>query len=308
MDAKLLPWQDLQTFLATARAGSLVAAAGELQTSAATVMRRLRALEKAMGVSLFMRSPRGYGLTAAGRELLEYVASMEDRVIAARRSLEGRDQRLTGTIRIATLDDLMHVVLGPIFAAFARRHPGVELDISIGIEHSDLRRHSADVALRAGAQPDSPDVIARKVTDIAVALYASREYLRLHGPVLPGSLAGHRVVRADEGRRQLAMEQALDQLGCSDIGVRSNSMLARVAAVRHGLGPGLLPCFSGDSDPELVRIGEVLPQAAAALWLVVHADMRSNARVRAFSDHLYRELVSQRALFVGERGRASNDQ
>lgn len=301
MDEKPLAWEELQIFLAAARAGTLSGAARLLDTSAATVLRRLRVLEASVNTNLFARSPRGYALTPAGEELLEHVQAMEAQVLAAERRLGGRDQRLSGTIRVATVDDVVQAVLGPILAGFSQRHPALCLDLLIESEYTDLARRTADVAIRAGVQPQAGDVIAKRVCTIGVALYASRDYLRRHGsrPSLE-TLSAHRIVRADEARSRIPMEKLLDRhVDRAATALRSNSMLARVAAVRDGVGVGMLPCFVADTERELVRLGDVLPEASAALWILVHPDLRRNARVRAFVDYTFAELSRQEERIGG---------
>ncbi|MBA3478754.1 MAG: hypothetical protein H0T52_10210, partial [Lautropia sp.] len=160
----------------------------------------------------------------------------------------------------------------------------------------------ADVAIRAGSEPTSKDVIPRRVCGIAVALYGSHGYIRKHGgPKAPEDLALHRIVRADQARSQLAMEKFLDRYVSSTASVyRSNSMLARTCAVRDGIGVGMLPCFVADLEPELARIGPVQPDASAALWILVHADLRRNALAKRFVTFVHESLFSMRRRFEGQ--------
>lgn len=288
-------------FLAASRAGTLSASARVLGTSAATVLRRMRGLEGKLNASLFVRSPRGYALTAAGTDLLEHVQAMESELLAAERRLGGRDQLLSGSIRVATLDDLVETLLGPVLARFVLRHPAVGIDLVVDTEFTNLARRSADVAIRAGARPSAGDVIARSVCPIGVALYASRDYLRrqTHHPSLD-ALSGHQLVRGDEARAPLPMEKLLDQHAAGAVvAFRSNSMLARCVAVRNGLGAGFLPCFIADAEPGLVRLGGVVPEASAVLWILTHPDLRRNAKVRALVDHLQAELLLVRQRIEG---------
>lgn len=301
MAEKPLTWDELQMFLAAARAGTLSAAARALGTSPATVLRRLRVLESKLKASLFVRSPRGYALTSAGTELLGHAQAMESEVLTAERRVGGRDQKLSGTIRVATLDDLVHTVLSPVLAGFVLRNPSVGLEVVIGSEFTNLTRRSADVAIRAGAQPTAGDVIARSVCPIGVALYASREYLRrqMRRPTLD-DLPGHLVVRGDDARAGLPMEKLLDRHAPgATVAFRSNSMLARYAAVREGMGVGFLPCFIADAEPALVRLGDVMPEASAVLWILTHPDLRANARVRAFVDYVQSELLRVQDRIAG---------
>jgi DNA-binding transcriptional LysR family regulator len=71
----------------------------------------------------------------------------------------------------------------------------------------------------------------------------------------------------------------------SDFGFRSDNDLAHLAALRAGFGVGLCHTALGEGEPNLRRI---LPDIAYPLeiWLVVHASMRSMARVRVVFDAL----------------------
>jgi DNA-binding transcriptional LysR family regulator len=302
MEAKPALWQDLQFFLATARAGTLSAAADALGVNASTVHRRLAALEATLTARLFDRSPRGYALTAAGSDLLQHALAMEAEVHDAERRIAGRDQSLSGSIRVATVDDLCGSLLGPIFRDFRTRHRKVCLDVAIDSDPADLARREADVAIRPGSEPKTGNVIARRVCSVGVALYASRAYLSRRGtPPSLERLKEHSIVRGDEGRSHLAMERFLDRyVEPSAVAFRSNSMLARLHAIRHGLGIGMLPCFSADREPAIVRIGAVRAETSANLWILIHADLRRNARVRVFADFIYDELMKMRAYLEGQ--------
>ncbi len=309
MDEKPIPWDELQMFLAAAREGTLSAAAQALHSSPATVLRRLRVLERHLNAALFVRSSRGYALTLAGTELLQHVQAMESEVLGAERRLGGRDQQLSGSIRLATLDDLVQTVLGPVLAGFLLRYPSMGLDLVIDSDFTSLTRRSAEVAIRAGGQPTSQDVIARSVCPIGVALYASHEYLRRHRkrPEL-GRLDGHRIVRADESRARMPMEKLMERRASgATLAFRSNSMLARCVAVRDGMGVGLLPCFVADAERGLVRLGDVEPEASATLWILVHRDLRRNARVRTFVEYAHAELLRVKDRLTGKPEPAGGD-
>jgi DNA-binding transcriptional LysR family regulator len=299
MAARPLEWRELHSFLAVARGGTLCVAATTLGVDASTVHRRIAALERMLQTRLFERSPRGYALTVAGAELLAHALDIEAAVMRAERQVAGRDRSLAGPIRVATVDDLAASVLGRILSDFSACHPGIRLDVAIGSDCVDLSRRQAEVAIRPGAAPRSGDVIARRVCAIAAALYASPGYLEQRGtPVEPGALGGHAIVRADEARAHLAMERFVDRHAPGARTVfRSNSMLARLAALRDGLGIGMLPCFMGDAEPGLVRVGPVRPEADAALWILSHADTRHNARVRALVEFTHRGLSRLRDRF-----------
>jgi DNA-binding transcriptional LysR family regulator len=78
-----------------------------------------------------------------------------------------------------------------------------------------------------------------------------------------------------------------------------NSVLAMAGMAAAGLGATVLPCFVGDRNRGLVRVGGIVPDLDVDLWLLTHADLRHSARVRAFIDFAGAELVYARNLIEG---------
>ena len=62
---------------------------------------------------------------------------------------------------------------------------------------------------------------------------------------------------------------------------------------------GFAPLFlaSGDKALERLRLGQPDPMPGTDLLMVIHADMRKNARVRAFVEHVSAAIAAQRPLF-----------
>ena len=300
MSASPFDWNDLEIFLATARGGSLAAASTELRIDASTVQRRIGKLEAAMRTRLFDRSPRGYAVTPAGEDLLAHTLAMEEQVVRARRRIVGRDDTLAGTVRIATVDDLAIHVLSPILKKFRDAHPNVTVSVELRSNMTDLARQQADVAIRLGSTPPRGDLIAKQIARIQGAFYASRDYLRKHGtPKKLEDLRDHFIVRGDVTQTGMPMERIIERWVDPDkTAFRSESFHARWAAIRDGMGVGFLGVFMGDADKTLKRVLP-LPDVGVGMYLVVHVDMRKNARVRAFVEHTYAELVALRPRFEG---------
>jgi DNA-binding transcriptional LysR family regulator len=293
-------WADLELFLAVARGGSLAAAAATLRVDASTVHRRVASLEEALRSRLFARSPRGYALTSAGHELLPYATAMDEQAAAARRRLAARDEALTGTVRISAIDDVA-AILSPIVASFRAKHPGVSVAVDMRSAFADLARQQADVAVRVSTRAPEGDLVAKHVAKLAVAFYASRAYLARQGrPERVEDLRDHAIVRGDAGLPSMPGERTLDGHSSAErVAFRSQSFIARLAAIRDGVGLGVLGCFMGDREPSLVRLPFAVSDPNVNVWLLVHVDLRQNARVRAFSEHTYAALVARRPLFEG---------
>jgi DNA-binding transcriptional LysR family regulator len=299
MNAQKLSWDDLEIFLATARGGGLSAAARALAINHATVSRRVARLEADLSVRLFDRGQRGYALTAAGEELLSHVESIEAEVHTIGRKVAGRDTRLEGTVRVTTVDDLAMCVMPALLAAFRKRHPAVTVALDVHTEFADLGKLQADVALRFGKPPRGGRIVRRRISAIASSFYASKDYLRRHPlPRVPADLAQHEIVRGSERMAALTMEKIVDRYAdLARVAMRSNSMVARRAAIANGVGIGTLSAFVALDAPELVPLELELPDMTEHMWLVMHSEVRSNARVRAFADFAHAHLRSQRARF-----------
>src|ERR1700712_4827567 len=141
-----MDWDDLHSFLAIARAGSLSGAARELGVRQSTMSRRLTALEQRAGARLLHRTPVGYTLTALGESVLGNAERMEAEAIAIERAVAGRDVSLTGMLRITTVEVLAHRLLPPAVARLRCRHPGITVEIIADGRLLSLARRDADIA------------------------------------------------------------------------------------------------------------------------------------------------------------------
>ncbi len=288
-------------FLAAARGGTLASAAEVLRVDASTVHRRLGKLEASMRASLFVRSPRGYALTEAGQDLYAHALAMEVEASTAFRKVAARDEQPVGTVRVAATPSMATIILPPIVVTFREKHPNVTVVVDVRQSFVDLAKHEADVALRFGSRPPEGDVVVRRVAFAELGLFATRAYLKRHGrPKTPEDLYDHALVRAAEEHMRLPAERVLERYGNpANVALRSSSFDARVAAIRAGVGIGFVPLFQAAGDKTLERLHLAFPEPPRGLelFLLVHVDMRKNARVRAFVEHVFAALVAHRSSF-----------
>lgn len=277
-------WDDLKLFLTVARAGTLSAAADELEVSASTLHRRLQGFETELGSTLFEKSPRGYQLTAAGEALLPRAEEVEEAVYAAGRVVRGHDQQASGEVRI-TLPLVLLPVIAPHLAAFSRMCRRIRPCLQADDGRLDLERET-DIAFRATSQP-ADSAHGRRLSDLAWARYACVETVADDLPWIHYMGMNHSP--AVQWRKK-AFPASKPVMSVGGI-VAMHSVLAESSA------QGLLPCFVGEADAQLRRIGE--PVATNQLWLLVHADLRRTARVRAVIDFLVPRLLEERARFEG---------
>lgn len=290
---------DLSLVLALSRERTLASAAEKLGVDLSTVFRRLNALESRLEVRLFDRSTRGYQLTSAGELAASAAERVETELLALDREITGRDQQLSGVVRVTASETFSYSVLPPLFAQFHAIHPRIRVVLSIDNRVMDLSRREADVALRV-RRPVDPDLFGRKLTDVAWAFFGARDgavNLRKDGRSF--NFSKHMVLGWDEPARIIAAEWIAANVPPERITFRSNSLVNQLMAVAAGLGIALLPCYLGDRDERVRRVSGVLPDLSSELWIVTHQDLKNTARIRAFLGVIGDAVVAARREFEG---------
>jgi DNA-binding transcriptional LysR family regulator len=298
-EAGALTVADLPLVLALSRARTLAGAAERMGVDLSTVFRRLNALEARLQVRLFDRHARGYRLTPAGERAASAAERVETELLALDREITGRDQQLSGVVRVTASETFSYAVLPPLLAQFQALHPRIRVVLSIDNRVIDLSRREADVALRV-RRPLDADLFGRKLTDVAWAFFAARAgvpALRRDGRSY--NFSRHQVIGWDEPARMIAAEWILANVPAERIGYRSNSLVNQLLAAKAGLGIALLPCYLGDRDPGVRRVSGVLPDLTSELWIVTHQDLKNTARIRAFLTVIGDAVAAARRSFDG---------
>jgi DNA-binding transcriptional LysR family regulator len=283
-------WNHVRAFLATADEGSYSAAARALGIAQPTVGRQVAALEAELGVTLFERAGRGFGLTASGLELVEHVRAMSEAAFRVSRIAAGQAVSLEGRISITASEVVATYLLPPLVAKLRALHPGIEVQIVASNTPQDLRIREADIAIRS-FRPTETELIARKVRDSAAYLYASPKYLEALGPGLTReSLSRATFIGFDYTD---TFRKGLGALGLAltpeNFPLVSQSQHVQWALVRAGAGIAIMIAEVGDADPGVRRVLD-LPPIPIPMWLVTHRDVRTSRRVRVVVDFLAEEL------------------
>lgn len=279
-----LPWDDLQSFLAIARHGTLSAAARALGVRQTTMGRRLAGMETRAGTRLLAKTPTGYLLTPAGEAILAPVERIEAEALAVERRITGRDIRLEGVVRVTTIEILAVELLTDAFARLQREQPGIVLEIATDARSLSLTRREADIALRL-ARITQNDLAVRKVGALGFGVYASGEYIDRHGaPDFQAGAPGHTTILNPPeamGLVEMAWFAGLTQQARP--AVRHNSRYGQRAAALAGMGLAVLSRFMGDGTG-LVRLATPAPPPVREIFLAVHNDIRHTPRIRAVTD------------------------
>ncbi|QPH54946.1 LysR family transcriptional regulator [Pontivivens ytuae] len=273
-------WNDLRFFLAVSRSGSLSEAARQIGTSPSRVSRRIEALEAALGIPLFLRSPDGYRLTDQGAEFVPRAEQVETAAL----SLSGKAAfcaGIAGRVRLATAENLATRLLAPALPGFLQAHPNLTLELVTGVRSLDLARYDADLALRL-VRPTSAETRIRKLGHMACAVYIA----------VDADPPGFVCWSAEMG--DLPVARAVTAMK-SPVAIVSNSLAAHHELAAAGAVRAVLPCFIGDADPRLRRIGGIVESAGQDIWLAINKDVAASARIRAVADFVV-DVVTRNAL------------
>ncbi|UMY17462.1 LysR family transcriptional regulator [Methylobacterium organophilum] len=292
-----LSWDDQRAFLSVLDTGSFSAAARALGLTQPTVRHRIEALERAIGQSLFVRSVNGLAPTPEARGLAAHARRMAYASEAFRREAAGAASEIAGPVRLSVSDFVGIEVVPPMLATLRERHPRLMVELLLTNANTDLPGQEADVAVRM-ARPSQASLVARHVGSIPLGFFAAPAYVDRNGlPETIADLPRHALIAPDRAQAYLAVVDRLSREagGPLRIALRSDSHPAQLAAVRAGLGIGVVQVPVGARD--LVR---VLPDRVVHVldtWIVAHEDVRRSARI----DALFRHLVATFQAYCSDR-------
>ena len=211
---------------------------------------------------------------------------------------EGAASEVAGPVRLSVSDFVGIEVVPPMLAALRERHPRLAVERLLTNADTDLPGQEAEVVVRM-ARPSHNSLMARHVGSIPLGFFAPPAYLDRNGvPETVADLTRHAMVGPD---RMPAYVAILDALSCEaggplHVALRSDSHPAQLAAVKAGLGIGVVQAPVGERD--LVRVFPDRIVHDLDMWIVAHEDVRRSARIDALFNHLveaFRDYCSPRS-------------
>ncbi|MDH5394524.1 MAG: LysR family transcriptional regulator [Gammaproteobacteria bacterium] len=293
-------WELVRSFLAVTQSGSLSAAARQLGVSQPTLSRDIHALESNTGLNLFKRTTQGLELTSEGSKLVEAATQMSAAADLFQRQASGLSHELQGDVRISANEIVGIYLLPPAIAAFSKQHPAVHVDIVISNQVTSLSKRDADIALRM-FRPSQPDLVAKRLADMALGFYAHKDYINAHGePTSMEQFQSHTVIGYDEDRGFIEGAAELGyHLARDNFALRTDHLLAQINLGRSGAGIFATHVELARQWPELVPVMQWVKLPALQFWLVCHSDVQHNSRIRElmlfladwFKDEPYRHCL-----------------
>lgn len=302
---------DLYYFVQVVDHGGFAPAARALGEQKSKLSRRIQGLEDRVGVRLINRSSRHFSVTDIGRAYYERCRAVLVEAEAADQILAQVRSEPSGVLRVSCPVALLNFHLGPIFAAFLKTYPDIELQLESTNRRVDVIAEGFDVAIRARFPPLEVSELMMRQLDISTqCLVASPAMLQNaleQGGFKQGGLTSPQDLR---GLPSLSMasphEKQLWQLQHEDgqmlsIPHKPNLITEDMSVLREaalaGVGVVQLPTMLIWKDIEAGRLVHVLPdwRPKAA---IVHAIFPSKRgllpSVRALLDFLSHSCTEQR--------------
>lgn len=296
----------IQLFRRVAAKQSFSAVAKELGIVQPTVSKAIATLETQLGVRLFLRSPRGLRLTAAGERLLDVGAPAMDRLEDALALVRREPSELTGQLRVASNIAFARHVIVPTLDEFSTLHPELRLNLVLHDGPANIVRDGLDLALRFGRATDS-SFSATEIGTEKRALYAAPSYVDRHGrPRTIEDLRQHRLAYFNlvhsrprwrfnnlDGSVYDFFFEPYIQADASDV-IRE-TLLAGLCIAHVPTWMMTVP----ERDGRLVRLLDDYPKDRHSIFLVAAGPRRMSAKQRTFVNFLKKHCDANPELTLG---------
>jgi DNA-binding transcriptional LysR family regulator len=280
-------------FRAIVETGGISAAALALQSSPATVSRRLSALEAKLGVRLAERSSRRFRLTDEGLLLYERCRSILDQIRDVEAEVASRGGVARGLLRVGAPADFGRKHIAPLLPAFMAQHPGLDAHLilsDIGLENES---DGCDIVFRFGL-PSDPTMIARKIATTTQIVCAAPSYVARRGaPNTPEELRGHDCLRLSRRHHLIDRWRFTKEASDFEVHVAGTLSSGDGSVLRSwalsGVGISWEAYWDVADDLTAGRLIELLPEyrrSVVELYAVFAPSRPMPPRIRLFVDYM----------------------
>lgn len=281
---------DIPLLVEVAKQRSFSRAADKLGIGVSTLSRRIKLLEKKMGVLLFYRDTRNVEPTDNGVYLLDRCSFVLEEVQRSYDSVILNMQKPSGLIRISMFLDLYDGLLKNTLLDFAKKWPEIQIELTFQENTVDMRTDPYDVAFVTGAAL-APALIVRKLLTIEPFIYASPKLFdRYPMPKEPTDLLKLPCIVLQRFGSRWAMHNGKRQV---TVEVQPKYSFTSVELCRDFLlaGHGIALIRKERAEPDIAtgRLVRILPEWSGGFVHDVNLVMASSQlpqRVRLFVDHV----------------------
>ena len=278
--------QDIQLLMTLHRTSNITRTAEELYTTQSSVSKRIRQLEKELGIILVLRSRLGIQFTPAGEIVLRHVSAIARELRTMNQELNDTQGIISGTLRVGVSINYAMYRLPPILRRYQEYYPLVHTQTIIEVSqkiYSMFIAGQMELAIVRGEYSDwdGPRMLLGR-EPICVITCRAHEHLPLDE--LP------QVIRKSdtEMERDTALWRREHKIPTAKNQVFANSTATCIEMVRQGLGWGIVPeiClahFDGCIRPMCFADGRPLVRSTYFLYTEQTAAL---PQIRAFIDLL----------------------
>ncbi|WP_149803800.1 LysR family transcriptional regulator [Mesorhizobium sp. NFR06] len=291
--------ESMDVFIKAVDLGSFAAAAAALDLSGPMVGKHVRFLEERLGMRLLNRTTRRQSLTEFGRAYYERCRIVLAEAKAADALAADQLSEPRGKLRVTMPAHFGRHCVTPILLELARRHPTLELDLSLSDRFADLVEDGFDLAIRTGTLDDRAGIIARRVARQRMVVCASPSYIAKFGqPLQLEDIAGHQAIvyrRLGQGLQPWLFPRDDGSVaGIAPVGrLRLDDLDAIADAATDGMGLAWLPYWLVRERVEAGALMRLLPDQrdylydCHALWLQTpHLPLKVRLAVDALAARL----------------------
>lgn len=291
----MLHWDDIRFLLEVSRHPKLADAAARLKQDPSTVSRRLKRLERDLGLTLFERTRRGHVLSPRGQEIIRHAELAERSFSRIAQQADDGTQSLSGHIRLGVTEGLGAAVIAPSIADFTRANPAISLDLIAMSGFANVSRREADMAILL-SRPTTGRLKVRRLTDYALRLYSTHDYLKSQPAITTvGDLHEHVLIGYVDDMLYSEQLRYYDDVAAGlTPRLSSPSIVAQMEMTRSGAGICMLPRFMAERAPELVPVLAGQADVKRSFWLAIHEDVAEFARMRQMTDFLVQLMADKR--------------
>ncbi|MEC9400914.1 MAG: LysR family transcriptional regulator [Pseudomonadota bacterium] len=180
--------ESLRVFTRVVELGSITSGGRDLRLTPAVASKRIKELEKHLGVRLFNRTTRSLTPTEVGKVFYDYAVKALESIEDAEAAVASFSDTPRGVIRVTAPLGAGRRIIAPLVPRFVEKFPATEVHMRLSDRKVDILSDGLDVAFFIGTPQDS-NLKLRKISDCPRVLCAAPEYREKHGtPRTPDDL------------------------------------------------------------------------------------------------------------------------
>ena len=298
----MFAWDDIAVFLALYRERTTSRAAEAVGCSQPTVTRRIAALEHALDLPLFERSPTGLKPTVAADQLYPQAEQVERAICGFSSEVAALAGTGQNEIRLTFIDHFERLLI-PVLRRFRERWPMVHTQLLARDRMDDVARGQADLGIRGRSHPAGAAIVVHQLPPTGWTVFASAHTEPSERPGSPAEVREFAVALLDSSAGKLPVYQWLEeQARARPTTMRCSNYSALKSAIASGAALSVLPCTVGYADPELVACFPPMEEYDVVIYLIARRAILRRPPGRDLFDSIASHFEKHPELLTGRQG------